>query len=408
MAEVGQFRDESASQDHSSSAWNLSTKPHNSGVSTALLRQPPRVQSNLSNFSNTGVQPFACSSPENAILVVVQKQLESFEEKFHDQLNRSQQHNDRMREAAFSRLDEKVQMAEGMHSKIDRRLVELVGTFTGLSEEVQSQTRRIDAVDDRLWEWRHQLEEETRTKQAELEQSLHKVTSNQRVMLASIDETNKRHNMRVQRLEMDQEERVTFQEETRESILTFCSRLESIEERIFMETDKPGCATFKIKNIETLLGIYKTQLEDTTKKVESIVAAAHDVHMDIETHKERLRIHRTLLDDEDEKIRWLTDRVERSDLADKLDQVMRRLEAQEEEHKVFQRNITNKMKPTVFEVELPEEGVVFTGNMDVEESAEEALSAKTLLSDNREFTGEELESLKNRMKMLTKQVSRFE
>ncbi|CAJ1369264.1 unnamed protein product [Effrenium voratum] len=116
------------------------------------------------------VHAAARASYEGAMLAAVRRQMESLEEKVEKQLSRQAQ--DRGREAAVQRLEEKLQATETLQPKVERRLAELSGNFKGLSDEMQAQIRRVDLLDDRRWEWRHQVEEELAKKCQQQEQQV--------------------------------------------------------------------------------------------------------------------------------------------------------------------------------------------------------------------------------------------
>merc|ERR1712003_380020 len=90
---------------------------------------------------------------------------------------------------------------EMMQPKMDRRLAELSGNYKGLSDETQTQIRRIDQIDTRLWELRHSLEEEIHTKWVEIEQQQQQAASSIRLAAATNDDAVKRSNARMARLE---------------------------------------------------------------------------------------------------------------------------------------------------------------------------------------------------------------
>jgi len=54
-----------------------------------------------------------------------------------------------------------------------------------LNEERQDRNRRVDAFEERLWEWRHQMEQDLSQRHAELEQQLTKIGSEGRVAVGN-------------------------------------------------------------------------------------------------------------------------------------------------------------------------------------------------------------------------------
>merc|ERR1740121_2274408 len=157
-----------------------------------------------------GAVAVAKAAQESAILTAVRRQMESMEEKLGGQIVRVQQQGDRLRDAAFSRVDSKMGSMEALQPKFDRKLAELSGNYKGLSDEMQAQIRRIDQMDTRLWEWRHTVEEEVRTKFAEVEQSHQHINSAIRLANATNEDSMKRITSRLRRLEGLVEERLTY------------------------------------------------------------------------------------------------------------------------------------------------------------------------------------------------------
>merc|ERR1740121_1900261 len=164
-----------------------------------------------------GAVAVAKAAQESAILTAVRRQMESMEEKLGGQIVRVQQQGDRLRDAAFSRVDSKMGSMEALQPKLDRKLAELSGNYKGLSDEMQAQIRRIDQMDTRLWEWRHQLDDEVRTKFGEVEQSHQQINSQIRLASATHEDSLKRLNNRLRRLESLVEERLGHAEDTNQS-----------------------------------------------------------------------------------------------------------------------------------------------------------------------------------------------
>ncbi|CAE7938725.1 psbV, partial [Symbiodinium necroappetens] len=101
---------------------------------------------------------------------------------------------------------------------------------------MQAQIRRVDLLDDRRWEWRHQVEEEMQKKCQGYEQQVQALASKLRSHLA-VEDTLKQHHQRLQRLESELQ-RSSFHEEVRESFGHVCGRLELLEGRSEALVDK--------------------------------------------------------------------------------------------------------------------------------------------------------------------------
>ncbi|CAE7415494.1 psbV [Symbiodinium natans] len=137
--------------------------------------------------TRTVVNAAARASYESAVLAAVRRQIEAFEEKVEKQISKLQVQGDKGKDASLTRLEEKVSAAEGLQPRVERRLAELSGNFKGLSDEMQAQIRRVDLLDDRRWEWRHQVEEEMQKKCQGYEQQVQAMASKLRGQLALED-----------------------------------------------------------------------------------------------------------------------------------------------------------------------------------------------------------------------------
>lgn len=291
------------------------------------------------------VQAAARASYESALLSAVRRQIEAFEEKVGSQMERIQNQTDRTREAQLCRLEEKVTAAEGQQPKLDRRLAELGGNYKGLSDEMQSQIRRVDLMDDRLWEWRHQMEEELRSKYGDFEQNVQKVASSFRIMQSSIEDGQKRQQQRIQRLEEEVAARISNQEEVHQGFANVCARLEALENRLEEESqllantsamaaaDTPPSLTQPQEELSvvrslddglvstSLYDLLSKRLEDLSSKVDSSLQDGHDIHAGMALQEEQLRTLRTMFEAREEHLRALAERVDRGDWAANLKQI---------------------------------------------------------------------------------------
>lgn len=159
----------------------------------ALRLVPPL--SNLSSLSQVSRPASArrSTTPTNGKAEGgLQNALVGVEERLNAQISRVQQQGERLREVALSRMEAKVGAVEAFQPKVDRRMAELSGSVKGLSDEMQSQLRRVDQIDSKLWDWRRQLEEELRSRLVEVEQSLQQLGSAQRVAKAAAEDAAKK------------------------------------------------------------------------------------------------------------------------------------------------------------------------------------------------------------------------
>eukprot|EP00440_Ansanella_granifera_P075573 gb/GFBE01082008.1/.p1 GENE.gb/GFBE01082008.1/~~gb/GFBE01082008.1/.p1 ORF type:complete len:568 (+),score=125.24 gb/GFBE01082008.1/:1-1704(+) len=267
------------------------------------------------------------SSGDAALLGAVRKQMEAMEEKLNVQISRVQQQSDRLRDAAFSRVDAKMGSIESLQPKLDRRIAELNGNYKGLSDEMQAQIRRIDQMDSRLWEWRHQLEDEIRTKFSEIEQSQQQISSAARLSTASSEDQLKRCNRRLVRLEGLVDERLAAAEDVNQSLLNLHARLSEVEDlrnqdsAIFRSDElalAPAPASSPAEQLQVAgdhcaIVALESRVSDATTRLEHWTQESHDIHARLEAQEERLKSLRTLIETKEEHYRWLSDRVERTD-----------------------------------------------------------------------------------------------
>uniref|UniRef100_A0A7S4W0W5 Uncharacterized protein n=1 Tax=Alexandrium monilatum TaxID=311494 RepID=A0A7S4W0W5_9DINO len=293
------------------------------GISTPVLAQRFNAQRALSSGRTTAAQPPARASYESALLNAVRRQIETFEEKVGSQISslRDQQQGERLREAAFQRLEEKMNTAEGLQPRLDRRLAELTGNFKGLSDEMQAQIRRVDLMDERLWEWRRQFEEEFRQKHMELENSIQKVPSSMRVMASSIEDGQKRLGTRLQRLEADFGERNALHDDTRNTLDHVFARFDALESQrledhgALIEATKASLAALPSRNMigddnSTLITVLEQRLDDLMAKVDRMFQDTHDIHARVAEQDEQQKTLRTLFETTDGHVRALKEVVE--------------------------------------------------------------------------------------------------
>lgn len=275
---------------------------------------------------------------EGALLTSVRRQIEAFEGKVGDQIHnlRCQQQRDRIREAALSRLEEKLSAVEGLQPRFDQRMAELTGNIKGLSDEMQAQVRRVDLIDDRLCEWRHQTEEEFRHRHANLEKSVQKNSSDIHVMTVSVEERHRGLTERIQALEADIQERFALQEEICQSLTSAWERLHAIEDHqatadaVDSAQGHRSIAPCESASAEAttaaLLLLLEQQIADLASKVHCVVEDMRDAHAALATQEEQQKALRTLLEASDEHLRVLAERVEHGGWDRRLDRLQQALE----------------------------------------------------------------------------------
>lgn len=266
------------------------------------------------------------------VLTAVSRKLEAVEEKLGYQIVKSQQQGDRLRDAALSRVDAKIVNMEQMQPKFDRRLAELSGNYKGLSDEMQTQIRRIDMMDSRLWEWRHQLEEDMRTKLTEIEHNHQQLTSSSRMTNAASDEALKRYSKRLLRIESLVEERLAGLEEATQSIMNLHNRLLEVEEgRVGKKEGLLALATSRLEpgplalandsGDVAALAELEARVGETSQAIRTSQQESRDISSRLEAQEERLRSLRTLVEAKEDHYRFLSERVERTDFEGRFKEV---------------------------------------------------------------------------------------
>jgi len=314
-----------------SEAGRLATPPP---TSTAVQRMRFEVATRSTPGSGARTSSLAVprATHEAAILTAVRRQIEALEEKLTGQICRVQQQSDRLRDAAFSRVDQKMGSMEALQPKFDRRLAELSGNYKGLSDEMQAQIKRVDQLDSKLWDFRHHLEEEMRTKISEMEQSQQQSCSALRLASATSDDSLKRYNARMLRMERLVEERLAHTEDTSQSLMNLHERLSEVEglrhDLALVSVEAPQraerSAPIEVGDSASLVAL-ESRLADACQKIEMFQHESHELHIKVEAQEERLKSLRTRVEAQEDHHRSLSDRVERVEKEGRLKEVQAQL-----------------------------------------------------------------------------------
>merc|ERR1712232_1150955 len=118
---------------------------------------------------------------------------------------------------------------------------ELGGMHKGLTDEVHAQLKRVDAGDTRIWDFRRQVEEQCRVLCAEAqEKNRIAVSTKSRELGDQHEDTSRKINLQLRRLEAAMEDRAREHRENMErAVGELSTRLEATEEAIHQdETDR--------------------------------------------------------------------------------------------------------------------------------------------------------------------------
>jgi len=94
---------------------------------------------------------------DGAAFSTLQRRVEVLEDRMSRQLVKMQLHGNPLLDDSLRQLEARVSASETLQPKLGRRISELSSAVRVLGEEMRSQVLRIDSVDARLWDWRHEL-----------------------------------------------------------------------------------------------------------------------------------------------------------------------------------------------------------------------------------------------------------
>lgn len=103
--------------------------------------------------------------------------------------------------SSVARVEAKLASMEGQQQKSLRRVAELSGGFTGISDATHSLVHRIEAQDTRISEFQRDLEKEIRERHSELERRHKEAIVGTQSAAATLEETARRHHDRLSQLE---------------------------------------------------------------------------------------------------------------------------------------------------------------------------------------------------------------
>jgi len=188
---------------------------------------------------------------------------------------------------------------------------------------VQTQIRRLDQMDERLFEWRRTFEEEIREKLARLETSQEQLSSTIRVQKTTNDDVSKSYNQRILKLETLCEEQGTAGEDAKQSIVQLHARLQEVEDllcernrtdAVTIRSEEPRSSTPEASGAgspQSLLVVValEAQVADATRKLQELEGESHQLLTRFESQEERFRTLRQRQDNYDDQHRSLLDRI---------------------------------------------------------------------------------------------------
>lgn len=292
-----------------------------------------------------------------ALMNMVRREIEHLETRLTSQIIRvregsemSQHKADKIQEVTFSRFEQKMKECELAQSKMDKKISEMSGAIRGLSDEAQSHIRRADMVDSRLYDMRHQMEEEFRQKLGELGSQMQEMGSIVRGNISSCDDAIRMLAPQVKRLDGEMQDLRGLN--TLQAMSDLQERLDAIEVAYQREAEntKATCgeimagrrAGMQAINVsagkDPIFWTFERQLGDLSQKVESLFLEAHgDRGWDalFQEHEVRLAGIRSKLDSLDAHSLSADDHF-RVDIEQKIEQL--RKSNQEMTHRHIENN----------------------------------------------------------------------
>jgi hypothetical protein len=109
--------------------------------------------------------------------------------------------SERIRDLTSQRMDKKLLDQDEAFARIDKATAETKGQVRGIQEEMSNSLKWADGVDARLWEFRHQVEEEFRHKHTEIEAQIKDLHSKIRGLTLAHDDLGNKHQQTTRQLD---------------------------------------------------------------------------------------------------------------------------------------------------------------------------------------------------------------
>lgn len=272
------------------------------------------------------------AAQESAILAAVRKQMELFEDKIGvvSQEVKRQQQGDKLRETRTEMSRSIAQLRDEVH----RSLAQMNGKLNGLSDNLVSQIEHVGRVDDRFQKWRGQFEGEVLMKVEQLERGHARLTTSHKSSSTLSEDSLKKYQQRLQKLEAAAEERRMHCDQTAEHIDILHQRLSDIEGSHKMvldastrqSTEPVVFGGAELSRQLTLEG----RVDDVTERLERLSRESgdvQDIHALVAKHEQQLMAFRVQLN---EHVLALGHRVQSSDVEGKLRDLQRSVQSQQD------------------------------------------------------------------------------
>lgn len=264
-----------------------------------------------------GVSSEAGANTGTKIMGMVRNEMASFEaqqiedmKRFRDSIS---ERHEKMRESELQHLEKKLLEHAAAQSKLDRRVSELSGMFRGLHSEVQLQTQTADTVDRRVTELKHQFEEELRQKLGELEGNQMETLSKVRASTAATEDTLKRHELGIRRLETTMQEVLRKGDLWSHQAAMHHERLELLEtmprSRANVAAPSEQEMSAQVWQLEGRVGDLAKQLEQLNSDLRNDRETYHSMAAQIQEYDTRISACRSKVDGHHETLSGLDEHI---------------------------------------------------------------------------------------------------
>lgn len=281
------------------------------------------------------------SQMNDGLVTIVKRDVEMSENrirneinKFRDMVTSSMNKMDKGRETSLQRIEQKISSYEAMQCKIDRKVSELSGAVRGLSDEMQLQIRRADTVDTRLWDFRHQLEENFQRRFAEIDAQSNEIITKSKAVSCNNEDVARQFQIAVAKLDGQVQNLLKQHDHVDQAIDGFEHRLGQVENAYDGGNCQAPGARLELEARQATdegderIWHVEQQLQDVGHRIEQFVRQAHsDRGWDarLEEHEVRMNSMRSKLETVEELYQALDERM-RSEMESRLQQVQRNIQ----------------------------------------------------------------------------------
>merc|ERR1719240_1850797 len=132
--------------------------------------------------------------------------------------------------SSLQRMEDRLSTGDAHLADLRRRQSELTGNVKGISDEQQSQIRRITELDKKIADIRRSSEDQIRNQFLISEEKMIKAAALARNQIAALEDTVKRQDGIIQRNETLVEEKVTFMFQSHDTLADLIARLQALED----------------------------------------------------------------------------------------------------------------------------------------------------------------------------------